>query len=382
MLGSTTREELVRNDLSLLAHIVACFSPQSCVCSAGKAHLTGWRPKWTHPPTPDHTQSNSQHHIAFLELVRRQKYQLQPSVCLAGNVTSGSHRAPQGTVSSLLMEGQRPRIACSLLAVAEPGMMSPLVSRCSTQVTRSTEKTAGDWFHEDKSWCTGETLVSTGWVLSARKGPEVPPHVHPEGWVCGTCSSQSPPPCFAGGCWEMWPPAGTGCHRSSSDHLGQQHLWEDSGAWGRSGTILDSPDWGGMLWVHPCAPVLGAWPLLVAISLFCWSQGPQHPGSAPLLADKLSPTSTEDVFLACCRQSPSYSSKSSAEQGLASLCKSKHHWWILVSRPNPAPGFLPHPPSACPSAWLSGFGRNAAPDIPVGSWSAAGDWGCLHPLLS
>lgn len=49
-------------------------------------------------------------------------------------------------------------------------------------------------------------------------------------------------------------------------------------------------------------------------------------GSPISLANKLSPTSAGDVFLACWRQSPSYSVKSLAGQGLAvlSLHKSKH----------------------------------------------------------
>lgn len=37
----------------------------------------------------------------------------------------GCHRAPQGTVSSLLMEGQRLCTACSRLAVVKPGMHIP-----------------------------------------------------------------------------------------------------------------------------------------------------------------------------------------------------------------------------------------------------------------
>lgn len=67
----------------------------------------------------------------------------------------------------------------------------------------------------------------------------------------------------------------------------------------------------------------------------CWRPSPcsaearvrQHPGSPLSFVNKLSPTNAGDVFLTCWRQSPSYSLKSSAGQGLAvlSLHKSKHH---------------------------------------------------------
>lgn len=115
------------------------------------------------------------HHIA--QVSSETKNQPQPSIYLSGNGTYAYHRAPQSTVSSLLMEQQKPCISCSLLAVVKPGMMSPLVYRCSTQVTQSIEKRAEDWFHEGQSWCSGEMLVGMRWALPTRKRPYVLPHV-------------------------------------------------------------------------------------------------------------------------------------------------------------------------------------------------------------
>lgn len=77
-------------------------------------------------------------------------------------------------------------------------------------------------------------------------------------------------------------------------------------------------------------------------SLLSCNQVLQHPRSPPAFANRLSLTGAGDIFLVCWRQSPSYSLKSSAGQGLAVLSphKSKHCWWILLLRPNSAPGLL------------------------------------------
>lgn len=82
------------------------------------------------------------------------------------------------------MEWQKPCISCSLLAVVKPGMMSPLVYRCSTQVTQRTERRTGDWFHEGQSWCSEEMWVGTRWALPTRKHPDVLPHVPPRRGGC------------------------------------------------------------------------------------------------------------------------------------------------------------------------------------------------------
>lgn len=119
-------------------------------------------------------------------------------------------------------------------------------------------------------------------------------------------------------------------------------------------------------WVHTYAPMLGVQALLLAISALCWSQCPAASRVPSITCNKLSPTSAGDVFLVCWRQSPSYSLKSSAGQGLAvlRLHKSKHLWWILVFRPNPAPGSLPCSPLPAP---LLGF-QGLVETLPSYSW--------------
>lgn len=128
-----------------------------------------------------------------------------------------------------------------------------------------------------------------------------------------------------------------------------QQLCEGSGACGMRDTGPASQPWPRWDTVHGPA---------------CCTAGCLGSASASLPAFQTSPSTIQGhprhlhtgchwrvpgIFLACWRQSPSYSLESSAGQGLAvlSLHKSKLFSWILLFRPNSAPGLLlrfPLPP--------------------------------------
>lgn len=195
-------------------------------------------------------------------------------------------------------------------------------------------------------------------------------------------------------CWgyvwhDMWLPQATPGSCFQPESWGLILWWSEPGLWGNIGGHQVVSTWGSMMrscpmFISQRVEVWGCslwsspshWPggeqktsefVSACVGLLSWTGDHlptllasstsvhQYPDTSILhlpasLANKLTLPSIGDVFLVCWRQSPSYGSKCSAGQGLTalSLCKKKRCWWILVFRPNPAPGLLLSFPSSAP----------------------------------